>query len=98
MKIILVIAVAATAALAQEGQGGPGSGMSFIRMSPILNAIDVNQDGVLSAAEIADAPAQIRKLDKNGDGKLTQDEAGLRMGGRGGGRGRGEGRGEEGGG
>lgn len=99
MKIILVFAVAATAAFAQEGPGGPGGGMSFIRMSPILNAVDVNQDGVLSAAEIADAPAQIRKLDKNGDGKLTQDEAGLRMGGgRGGGRGRGEGRGEEGGG
>jgi len=100
MKIILVIAVAATAALAQEGPGGPGAGMSFVRMSPILNAVDVNQDGILSAAEIADAPAQIRKLDKNGDGKLTQDEAGLRMGGgRGGGRGRGgEGRGGDGGG
>src|SRR5580698_209166 len=99
MKTILVIAVAASAAFAQEGPGGPGGGMSFVRMSPILNAVDVNRDGVLSAAEIADAPAQIRKLDKNGDGKLTQDEAGLRMGGgRGGGRGRGEGRGEEGGG
>jgi Ca2+-binding EF-hand superfamily protein len=99
MKTILVIAVAAGAAFAQEGPGGPGGGMSFIRMSPILNAVDVNQDGVLSAAEIADAPAQIRKLDKNGDGKLTQDEAGLRMGGgRGGGRGRGEGRGGDGGG
>jgi Ca2+-binding EF-hand superfamily protein len=98
MKIILVIAVTAIGALAQDAAGGPGGGMSFIRMSPILNAVDVNQDGVLSAAEIAGASAQIRKLDKNGDGKLTRDEAGLQMGGRGGGRGRGEGRGEEGGG
>ncbi len=74
--------------MAQQGPGG----MSFIRMSPILNAIDVNQDGTLSAAELADAPAQLRKLDKNGDGKLTRDEAGLQMGGGGrGGRGRGEG-------
>ncbi len=95
MKTILSIAVAAGAVFAQVGPGSPGGGMSFIRMSPILNAVDVNQDGVLSAAEIADAPAQIRKLDKNSDGKLTQDEAGLRMGG---GRGGGRGRGEEGGG
>jgi Ca2+-binding EF-hand superfamily protein len=80
----------AVEAFAQEGQPG---GMSFMRMSPILSAIDVNHDGVLSADEIANAPAQLRKLDKNGDGKLTQDEAGLQMG-RGGGRGRGEGRGE----
>jgi Ca2+-binding EF-hand superfamily protein len=72
--------------------------MSFIRMSPILNAVDVNQDGTLSAAEIAGAAAQLRKLDKNGDGKLTRDEAGLQMNfgrgrGEGGGRGRGEGEG-----
>jgi Ca2+-binding EF-hand superfamily protein len=92
MKFTVILAFAAAAALAQEGPGqGPG-GMSFIRMSPILNAVDVNQDGVLSAAEIANAPAQLRKLDKNGDGKLTRDEAGLQMQmGRGGGRGRGEG-------
>jgi hypothetical protein len=68
--------------------------MSFIRMSPILNAVDVNRDGVLSAPEIANSSAQIRKLDKNGDGKLTREEAGLQMqvGGRGRGRG-GEGEG-----
>jgi Ca2+-binding EF-hand superfamily protein len=61
-------------------------------MSPILNTLDVDQSGSLSAAEIANAPAQLRKLDKNGDGKLTQDEAGMQMGrgGPGGGRGRGE--------
>ncbi len=71
-----------------QGEGGPPN---FFRMSPILNAVDVNQDGALSAAEIANAPAQLRKLDKNGDGKLTQDEAGMQMGrGGGGGRGRGE--------
>ncbi len=92
MRFTLVLAFAATVALAQEGQPG---GMSFMRMSPILNGIDVNHDGVITADELANAPAQLRKLDKNGDGKLTQDEAGLQMmGGRGGGRGRGEGRGE----
>ncbi len=69
--------------------------VSYIRISPILNTIDTNQDGVLSTAEIAASPAELRKLDKNGDGKLTREEAGIRMDllpGRGG-RGRGEGRG-----
>jgi Ca2+-binding EF-hand superfamily protein len=82
MKIMFVFALTAALALAQEGQR-----MSFIRMSPILNSLDVNQDGVVSAGEIANAPAQLRKLDKDGDGKLTQAEAGIQMqmgGGRGG--------------
>lgn len=80
----------ATVCLAQNNEAPP---VWFIRISPILNAIDTNQDGVLSADEIAAAPAQLRRLDKNGDGKLTRDEAGIRMDqlpGRGG-RGRGEG-------
>ena len=37
-------------------------------------APDVNQDGVIDADEIANAPAALKTLDKNGDGKLTQDE------------------------
>jgi len=100
VKLTLVFALTAAATLAQDAPDG--GRMSFIRMSPILNAVDVNQDGVLSAAEIANAPAQLRKLDKNGDGKLTRDEAGMQMqmgrgpGGRGGrGRGEGEGGGDE---
>lgn len=91
MKLTPILLLAAAAALAQEG---PGGGMSFIRMSPILNAVDVNQDGVISAQEIANAPAQIRKLVKSADGSLTRAEAGMQMGGRGrgpGGRGEGEG-------
>lgn len=100
MKVIPIMALAAVAALAQEGPGG--GRMSFIRMSPILNAVDVNQDGVLSAKEIANAPAQLRKLDRDGDGQLSREEAGIQMGfgrgGRGGGRGPGgEGRGGRGG-
>lgn len=83
-------------AVAQEGPN-----ISFIRMSPILNAVDTDQNGVVSAAEIQNAPAALRKLDKNNDGKLSRDEAGLQFGrggrgGPGGGRGRdGEGGGDE---
>ncbi len=92
MRSALLLVLASGTLLAQ---GGPG-GMSFIRSSPILNTVDVNQDGNLSSREISDAPAQLRKLDKNADGKLTQDEAGLQFGrgGRGEG-GRGEGVGDE---
>jgi Ca2+-binding EF-hand superfamily protein len=100
LKLTLVFALTAATALAQDSPDG--GRMSFVRMSPILNAVDVNQDGVLSAGEINNAPAQLRKLDKNGDGKLTRDEAGLQMqmgrgpGGRGGrGRGEGDGGGDE---
>ncbi len=87
----LTFAFALTAAIVCAQDSPPNGGqMSFIRMSPILNAVDVNHDGTLSAAEIADAPAQLRKLDKDHDGTLSREEAGLQMGGRGG-RGRGEG-------
>lgn len=35
---------------------------------------DTNHDGTLSADEIANSAAALRKLDKNSDGKLTADE------------------------
>lgn len=37
-------------------------------------ALDANGDGIIDASEIANAPAALRTLDKNGDGKLTPDE------------------------
>src|ERR1051325_1160901 len=55
---------------------------------PILEALDTDGDGVISAAELANASASLAKLDKNGDGKLMPDEF---MGGP-----RGEGRGPRG--
>ena len=42
--------------------------------SPVINALDANQDGVISADEIANASAALLTLDKNGDGQLTRDE------------------------
>ena len=64
-----------------EGGRGRGPGdMNPIRMDPILAAIDVDGDGVLSAEEIRNAPAAIRKLDKDGDGKVNREEAMAGMG------------------
>lgn len=63
---------AATAS--QERRGGPPQ-------DPIFRAIDTDGDGVLSAAEIANAPAALKTLDKDGDGQLTMQEV-RPMGGR----------------
>ena len=41
---------------------------------PIVSALDANQDDVIDASEIANAPSALKALDKNGDGKLTPDE------------------------
>lgn len=57
----------------QDGQGGPGGG-GRRPVPPIIAALDANSDGVIDANEIANASAALKKLDKNGDGKLTQDE------------------------
>ncbi len=56
--------------LGQGGQGGQGQRPP----PPLIAALDVNHDGVIDADEIANAPAALKKLDKNGDGKLTEDE------------------------
>jgi hypothetical protein len=59
----------------QNGTGGPGGRMGRRPPpSPLMEALDVNHDGVIDADEIANAPAELKTLDKNGDGKLTQDE------------------------
>jgi len=49
----------------REGHGGPNA---------VLAAIDADGDHVISASEIMNAAAALKKLDKNGDGILTSDE------------------------
>jgi hypothetical protein len=63
------------------GAGGPGGfgngpgGMDGQRpVMPIIAALDLNKDGIIDADEIAKASESLKKLDKNGDGKLTPDE------------------------
>ena len=53
------------------GPGGPGRGM---RPPPLIAALDANKDGIIDAAEIANAGVALAKLDKNGDGQITEDE------------------------
>ena len=63
------------------GQGGPGG---FMRMFPVMTALDSDGNGEISSDEIKGAVAALKKLDKNKDGKLTEDELRPNFGGRGG--------------
>ena len=57
------------------GPGGQGGGEGFRPpQHPLELALDANGDGVIDAKELANAVAALKKLDKNGDGKLTEDE------------------------
>ncbi len=60
-----------TAAVAQ-GPGGPPKRV-------MLEALDTDGNGQLSAAEIAAAPQSLLKLDKNGDGKISPVEYNPRL-------------------
>ncbi len=69
-----------------EGPGGRGEGpgrrgeMNFIRMDPVFAAIDADSDGTLSAEEIRNSAAALKKLDKDGDGQISREEAAPAMG------------------
>ena len=54
--------------------GGPGGGLRRPPPLLLLKALDANQDGIIDAAEIANAPTALKALDVNGDGKLTREE------------------------
>ena len=84
MKRNLLIFVAA--AVAGCAQGPP---RDYMRMHPILSALDADQDGVISAKELANAAKVLAKLDKDGDGQLSREETRMNFGpgGPGGGRG-----------
>ena len=65
---------------AAQGKGGeppaPPDGQSRPRkpLPPIVAALDADGDGIVSAAELASAPARLKKLDANGNGRLEPDE------------------------
>jgi alcohol dehydrogenase (cytochrome c) len=76
----------------KKGQGGKrGPGGNMFRMVPAHAALDTDRSNDLNAAEIKNAAVALKSLDKNSDGKLTDEEMrpqfGGGQGGRGGGRG-----------
>jgi outer membrane protein assembly factor BamB len=66
---------AAAASSGQARRRGPGG---LMRMMKAHSTIDANEDGVLDAAEIANVAVALQKLDANRDGKLTEDEVGMK--------------------
>ncbi len=79
-----VTALTVTVSLsAQEGGGRQGARGFGPGASPLFMALDTDHDGSLSASEISRAPASLKSLDRNGDGRITPEEM-PRMLGRGG--------------
>ncbi|MFM9115378.1 MAG: EF-hand domain-containing protein [Planctomycetota bacterium] len=74
----------------RPGEGRPGEGRFgggpvtpemaargmalMLRNSPLMKALDTNEDGQLSASEIENAGKALLKLDKNGDGLVSTEE------------------------
>ena len=57
-----------------RASGGERRSGGLMRALPVLNALDENGDGEISASEIEKAEAALAVLDKNGDGKLSAEE------------------------
>ena len=69
----------------RQGRGPrPGGGDFGPPRFPVMTALDANQDGEISAAEVENAAAALKKLDRNSDGKLSQEELRPQFAGRGG--------------
>lgn len=58
----------------QRRRRGPG----IMRMMKANSALDADESGAIEAGEIKNAVAALQKLDANRDGKLTEDEAGMK--------------------
>ena len=70
----LVLWFEAGVSLAQPPGGPGGSGRFGGPGNPLLQFLDTDHDGVLSAAELDAAPAKLRERDTNKDGKLNAEE------------------------
>jgi hypothetical protein len=93
--VCIVASIAAAQAPGRDGGGGrgPGPGGRFggrMLPSPVVQALDTDGDGELSAKEIENATAALKTLDKDKDGKLSTDELRPSIAGRGPGQGSGE--------
>lgn len=74
---LCAIFVSATSAVGQKPTDGTTEAAAPVArgaVSPVIAALDANADGEISAEEIANAAAALKKLDKNNDGKISGDE------------------------
>lgn len=74
--------IKAMSAKQADPQGRPigrGNASGMLRMDPVMDALDVDHDGILSAAEIASASGALKTLDKDADGTLSVAELRMRQ-------------------
>jgi Ca2+-binding EF-hand superfamily protein len=69
----------------REGGGREGGGREGMPPNPLFMALDTDRNGELSADEINNATASLKKLDRNKNGKLDMAELGPPARGQGGG-------------
>lgn len=79
---LTVAEIQAMSAGQSDPQGRPlghGNATGMLRLDPVMDALDADHDGVLSAAEIASAPGALKVLDTNADGMLDATELRMRQ-------------------
>lgn len=64
---------------AQGNRPRPRRGPGIMRMMKANSALDADESGTIEEAEIKNAAVALRKIDTNRDGKLTEDEAGMKF-------------------
>lgn len=62
----------------QGNRPRPRRGPGVMRMLKATSALDADENGTIEEPEMKNATAALRKLDANGDGKLTDEEAGMK--------------------
>jgi outer membrane protein assembly factor BamB len=69
----------------QRGDGGgqgnrsrPRRGPGMMRMLKASSALDADENGTIEKAELENAAVALRKIDANRDGKLNEEEAGMK--------------------
>jgi hypothetical protein len=77
MKILLGLLLTAAPMVADE-QHADERTRQLIQLAPLLNAVDLNRDGSVSAEELEKAVESIRSIDRNGDGIIQPEERSLR--------------------
>ena len=83
VSCLLSLVFAATALEAQgpgEGRRGRPGEPPGRAVSPLQAALDADGDGTISAQEMEGAAAALKKLDRDGDGKLGREELGPQSG------------------
>ena len=90
LGVLVAASVATAVAQPPGGRGGPGGGPRGGRPPmPVIEVLDADHDHVISADELKNATASLLTLDKNNDGRLTENEFGPEGGRPGAGRGQG---------